>query len=477
MNITFKYFIVFCFTYVISTTMLLAQQTIQLGLNKGHSERVKSVSFSEDNQFIISKSLDEVKYWDIRTGHEIKTVPTIQRKLLIDEKESYRPILSGDDNKYEMLLNNKNEGLLWDREQQKIVYTVKLRADKNLFRILSKNGKFLLNIGSYKSYKAENNMIKEYLQDKVEIWDIHKGELIKTIDCKREGYEYTENQIFWSKISLSEKYLFLKNEDRSYSMYDLSTNQIKWIYNLETQGNFRYCAFSNDNKSVLFFLNDIIEVRDVETGMKIDQYNPVPNKAITYHELMKNDMLLLSYIQQDSLHNHFIWDLKTRKTIQNFSTKLMGSFSSDLKYYVNTDGKVINLYSTFNKKKVKEIKSNYATYVGVIDLTKDGKVIAIGGAKKENYFDDNNQMIDSLIRVINLSTGEFDILRGHSDIITTLSFQTDTLLMSGSSDRSIYVWNLKNFGKYQKFKGHRDKIVMASFFDNGKKNNIKCWLT
>lgn len=73
------------------------------------------------------------------------------------------------------------------------------------------------------------------------------------------------------------------------------------------------------------------------------------------------------------------------------------------------------------------------------------------------------------IRLINFQTGEVtSLLKGHSNVINGLAFSSDgTRLISGSSDKTARIWDVRTQETIHVFQGHTERIYAVAFSPDG----------
>ena len=95
--------------------------------------------------------------------------------------------------------------------------------------------------------------------------------------------------------------------------------------------------------------------------------------------------------------------------------------------------------------------TSHLSYVNTISISPDGQILVSGSA-------------DKTIKIWNLSTGqEIRTLKGHSQPINSLAISPDgQTLVTGSADKTIKIWNLSNGQEIRTLKGHSNPVNSLS---------------
>jgi WD40 repeat protein len=100
-------------------------------------------------------------------------------------------------------------------------------------------------------------------------------------------------------------------------------------------------------------------------------------------------------------------------------------------------------------------------------LSQNGQTLVTGSYRKIKVWDTSTP-----IRGKNLKDQEIEplhILMGHSHIVSSLAMSEDgKLLVSGSWDQTIKVWQLETGKLLRTLKGHRDKVYAIALSPNGQ---------
>ncbi|HEY9825942.1 MAG TPA: DUF4468 domain-containing protein [Stenomitos sp.] len=193
-----------------------------------------------------------------------------------------------------------------------------------------------------------------------------------------------------------------------------------------------------------------------------------------------------------------MYSLNKLTTVSVRNTKLICvKFSPDGSQFVTGgEDKLVTLWDTASGQQIKNFKGHKDDVQSVI-FSKDGKMIISGDrggniivwdSQKGNKLqeiklsDDINQMSingnhlavavnSKKINVIDLMSQPTKItgLEGHKNDIKAVTFTRDgSLLVTGSDDKSIMLWDLSKGKMTKELKGHADDILSVALSSNGK---------
>ena len=149
-------------------------------------------------------------------------------------------------------------------------------------------------------------------------------------------------------------------------------------------------------------------------------------------------------------------------------------FSNDGHYLISvSDDKTMRVWDVQTGKIKQIIRSNIgpgsAGKIFAAALSPDNHWLAAGGYLV-NFTGANHARIGS-IRILNFADGHLvELLQGHTNVVTALAFSQDSqLLASGSSDKTVRIWNLQNQEQKLVFslKGHTKTVTTLAFLPDG----------
>jgi WD40 repeat protein len=136
-----------------------------------------------------------------------------------------------------------------------------------------------------------------------------------------------------------------------------------------------------------------------------------------------------------------------------------------------SDDKTIRIWDTRTGRTVRrvlgQIGPGFEGKVYAIALSPDGRTLAVGG-----FMDTPGKGMSGKIRLYDLRSGKLlRLLKGHENVIHDLAFSPDgSLLASGSSDRTVRVWEMRPSPPKLKMtlRGHKREVYGLSFTPDGR---------
>lgn len=120
-------------------------------------------------------------------------------------------------------------------------------------------------------------------------------------------------------------------------------------------------------------------------------------------------------------------------------------------WYSSSSDKTIKLWNIANGQEIRTLKGHSQGVDNVI-FSPDGVTLASGSW-------------DNTIKLWNLTNGqEIRTLKGHSDLVLSIAFDTKgVILASGSKDKTIKLWNLVTGELIRTIKAHTEKVNSVTF--------------
>jgi WD40 repeat protein/ribosomal protein S25 len=318
----------------------------------GHSNRVNSVSFSPDGKNLASGSDDnKIKIWDL--NGKARDLPKKQKKSITSV--SYSP-----DGKMLASASDDNSVVLWKENNGTFIFVTSFSHGGSRGRVkavsFSPDGKSLASAGW-------DNVIK--------LWDIN-GKSIKTKDLNSESNKIQESQ-------------------------ESTTGDKKKLTSI---------SFSSDGKKIAVgSLDKSITLWDLKNDT-VKKFNEHSDRVMSVSFSPDNQ-----YLASASADNTAkIWDLNTEKVVETLNIKGITSinFASDSTLATTDLYKKIRLWklpSVFSESPVHSqlapVTINVTkSYINSIDVSPDGKIIAIASGGTES---DGSKSIGEIV-LYNLQT-------------------------------------------------------------------------
>ena len=156
-----------------------------------------------------------------------------------------------------------------------------------------------------------------------------------------------------------------------------------------------------------------------------------------------------------------VWDLKTQEPThiltghQDFVRIIEWKSSNSLKSY-SVDGTAINwkLETPAPAQKLKSV------------FTSLGYPRFIGAPSKDGYL---ATVVDNNIAIQDIATGKIiQVLKGHTDNVTSISWSDDGRLASGSEDQTVIIWDIERGTSLITLKGHTSDVDSIDWNINGE---------
>lgn len=429
---------------------------------KGHTSSVTSISFSQDGKFIASGSKDNtIRLWNT-DGKQIK--------VLKGHTEPVNIVAFSPDGKYLVSGSDDNKIILWN-SNGKVYKVLKGRYFKSI--VFSPNGREII----FSSIKTIN------------LWNIN-DEFQKTFGGYNDLFsniEFNPNEKYiisggWGKIRIRER------EGKLHIIYN---NHSSIVTNVIFSSSGKYFSTAGMDKTLrlwkfnqkIFFpdYNHSIWIKNIEGTYVISEDSKKFLSAIGMNN-MQNRSSNIKCIAFDPKERFIIsgadgnrkmiqlWSIKGKllKTLEGHTSAVYSiAITPNGKFFASSSGdRTIRLWTT--EGKLIETVKGHGGAVNSLSFSPDGKHLVSGSSDntvriwKAKINDTSSFLFEN--NKIKLST----ILKGHSDVVTSVTFSPDgKIIASGSMDKTIRLWDIN--GKLLKTKrGHMGSVNSVSISPSNK---------
>jgi len=421
---------------------------------KGHEESICTISYSPDGKYIVSGSADKtIKRWDVVTGKELKT--------LKGHSESVYSLNFSPDGKYIASGSGDKTIKIWEMSTNSEVYS--FEGHTNVVRSIrfSHDGKYIAsgsndrtikiwemstngdvhNLSGYNpwsqiEYSPDGKFFASgSLDGTIKIWEALKGKNVKIL----KGHY---GSVWTISYSPDGKHLASAGEDKYIKIWDLTSNsEIKSLRG--HNGRINSISYSPDGKFIVSgSVDSTLKIWESSSGRLVnvlkDSYCEV--NSLDYSPEGK-------YIASGSSDGTIkIWESSSGREIETFK----GYSGYSINYSI--DGKHIAGSSDHAHEYSNSIK------IWKVTKSKIFKTVISWIFSSQQYKLDRWEWLR-----------EFITLDGHHAEVNYISYSIDgKYLASGSSDKTIKIWDLSNGKALYTLEGSSDKITSICYNPDGK---------
>jgi WD40 repeat protein len=388
-------------TWICQLPLVEDRWSAELQALEGHSDSVRSVTFSFNGRLLASSSRDKtVRLWDPAEGTLLQTLEGHFR--------SVRSVAFSHDS--QLLASGANDKTvrLWDPATGALLQTLEGHSDSVRAVAFSCDGRLLASGSADKG---------------IRVWDSATGALLQTL----EGHSGGVHSIAFSQDG---RLLASGSNDKTVRLWDPATGAL--LQTLEGHSDWvRSVAFSHDSHLLASGADDtIVRLWDPATGAQ--QQTLQGHSDYVRSVAFSRDGQLLASSSRDKTVR--LWDPAKGTLLQT----LKGHFGSVRSVAFSHDSQL--LASGANDKTVRlwdpaidgpqQKPEGHSDWVWVVAFSPNGRLLASGS-------DDNT------VRLWDPATGGLkQTLTGHSGAVWAVAFSRNgRLLASGSSDNTVRLWD------------------------------------
>ena len=229
----------------------------------GHSERIFSVAYSHDGDFIVSGSYDStIRIWETKTGNCVKIIDACTK----NEDSLHAPVgavVFSPNNNYIASGLYSGEVVIWDIKSEKILHILQ---GGNPQRGVSFNPK-------------GDRIIAGGVNQEIKMWDVQSGNLVMTL----KGHTGAITAVEYSPNG---KYIVSASDDKSIICWDADNGSIQWQLRGPERG-ISCLSYSLDGNYIAATTDDVdypVIVCDSKTGRILVAYKGLmaPAESVTF---------------------------------------------------------------------------------------------------------------------------------------------------------------------------------------------------
>jgi len=415
---------------------------------QGHSNIVMSLAFSPDGQKLASTSVDRnVKLWDVATGECLLTLPTNYGVIVGN-------IIFDRDGK-KLFTCTEKQILFWDIEIGNCVLAI-----EHSNRITSI------------AYELQHHIIASgCLDGTVNIWDVNTGKSLKTVQGE-------SGAVLSIAFTSDGRLLASSVKSKFISIWDVNTS--KHIQTLQEQSSYiSLVAFSRDGQTLASSSsgNRTVNIWDIKTGRYL--------QTLAGHISAINSLTFSNFgnLVTGSVDRTVkLWDVVNGKCLKTWRgrTDFVNSvqFSSGGEILASGSQHTIALWDVSTGECIQAFY-DYQDWLNSAALSPNGQMLACGNISNVN----STIRLWQVNHLSNFSQVPDKILQGHTDSIWSIAFSPDSkILASGSSDRTVKLWDCQTGQCLFTFVGHTGAVISVAFSPDGRTiascsghSTIKLW--
>lgn len=396
---------------------------------RGHTDWVRSITFSQDGKMLVSGSDDQtIRLWDVETGTCLSVLQGPSRVFSVALHPDGNTLASGHQDEIVRV---------WDWRTEECLH--KLTGHMN--RIWSV------------AFSPEGDMLASGSNDHtVRLWDVNRGECLREL----KGHSHRVRSVAFSPDGVL---LASGSKDSTIGIWEVKTGQLLRRIEGSLRG-VKSVAFSPTGKILACGTDDrTIQLLDVDTGH--------PIKTIEGHTSWIRSVAFSSdgktIVTSSEDQTVRLWEASTGqclKTLQGYTEWVYAvAFSPDGKVVATGGGDLVVRLWKWEQSTERPIRAleGQTDWVRSIAFSPNGELLAAGGE-------------DNMVRLWRVSTGErLRKLEKHSGWVYAVAFSPDgELLASGSEDHTICLWRVSTGQPIKTLLGHPNWVRSVAFSPDGE---------
>lgn len=266
------------------------------------------------------------------------------------------------------------------------------------------------------------------------LWDVQSGQEIKSFN--------SSDKVFTATFSPDGKYVVSSASNNMLIIFDaLSGKKIKTF-----SGHTDFISsavFTPDGKNIVSGSNDkTIRIWDVSLGKELQKFT-VQNTGVKNVSVSPDGQYIVScgFDNGERRTNMKLWSISTGKEIleyMGYSAESSASFSPDSKFVLSCGGRAAAAWLI--NKEIYDRNFVHTDTINSVRFSPDGKKIVTGSS-------------DRTIRLWDFaSQKELSVFRGHTAAVTSVAFSPDgRQIISGSMDNTIRLWDVASGKELRQF--------------------------
>lgn len=402
MNIYKQTVLALAILFLIVVVASAQEKKLELVVQTGHDDAVRSVVFSPDGKLLATASIDKtVKIWTADTGDELRT--------LRGHDNWVNAVVFSPDGKTLASASRDNTIKIWNVENGQLLKTLAKHHDWVLSVAFSPDGKTIASASRDKTVK---------------LWNAASGAEMKTLTGHADEV--------WSVVFAPDgKTIASASHDKTIKIWDAASGrEIKTL--AASAGQINVVAFSPDGKLLASGDDKTVRLWDAATGREIKTLNGHAEAINSLAFSPDGKTLVTSAYDRDVK----LWSVARGEQIKNFAEK----YGMTLSLAFSPDGKKFAAANFDHTARVRDAATGdeilallgHSTSVLSTAVSTDGRRLAVGG-----YFGE--------VRLWNIETGQSPVFMkaGNNWLIQTLKFSFDgkTLASNGNSPSFTKLWD------------------------------------